>query len=49
MLTRIMQALRKVQGPVDLTELSSQIEIDVSILEGMFEQLVRLGILRKGE
>jgi predicted transcriptional regulator len=49
MLTRILQALREAQGPLGLAELASQLEIDVTALEGMIEQLVRQGKLRKSE
>jgi predicted transcriptional regulator len=49
MLTNIMQVLREAQGPLGLAELATQLEIDVSALEGMLEQLVRRGKLRKSE
>ncbi len=49
MLTNIMRALREAQGPLGLSELAAQLEIDVSALEGMLEQLVRQGKLRKSE
>lgn len=49
MLTKILQLLREAQEPLSLTELASQLEIDVSALEGMLEQLVRQGKLRKSE
>jgi predicted transcriptional regulator len=47
MLVRILQVLRGAQGALELAELASQLEIDVSTLEGMLEQLVRQGKLRK--
>jgi DNA-binding IclR family transcriptional regulator len=49
MLTRILQALREAQGPLGLAELASQLEIDVSALEGMLAQLVHQGKLRKSK
>jgi DNA-binding IclR family transcriptional regulator len=49
MLTKILQALREAQGPLGLAELATQLEIDVSTLEGMLEQLVRQGKLRRAE
>jgi hypothetical protein len=49
MLTRILQALREAQGPLGLAELATQLEIDVSALEGMLEQLVHQGKLRKSK
>jgi predicted transcriptional regulator len=49
MLTRILQVLRETQEPVSLVDLAAQLEIEVSALEGMLEQLVRQGKLRKSE
>ena len=49
MLTRILQALRESQAPLSLTELASQLDIDRSALEGMLDQLVRQGKLRKSK
>lgn len=47
MLTKILQALREAQEPLDLDELATQLELEASALEGMLEQLVRQGKLRK--
>ncbi len=47
MLTKTLEKLREAEGPLGLDELASQLEIDVSTLEGMLEQLVRQGKLRK--
>jgi Mn-dependent DtxR family transcriptional regulator len=47
MLARTLQALGQAQGPLDLAELASRLDVDVSALEGMLEQLVRQGKLRK--
>ncbi len=47
MLTRILEALREAEDPLGLGELAARLEIEVSTLEGMLEQLVRQGKLRK--
>jgi hypothetical protein len=49
MLTRILQVLREVREPVSLVNLAAQLEIEMSALEGMLEQLVRQGKLRKSK
>jgi DNA-binding MarR family transcriptional regulator len=49
MLTKVMRALWQTQGPIGLVDLASQLEIDVSALEGMLEQLVRQGKLRRSK
>lgn len=49
MLTKILKALRDLDSPLGLSELAVQLDIDVSTLEGMLDQLVRQGKLRKSE
>lgn len=49
MLTKIIQALRDAEEPLELTELAAQLNIEVSALEGMLDQLVRQRKLRKVE
>ena len=49
MLIAILQALREAHEPLGLAELASRLEIDASALEGMLEQLVHQGKLRKSE
>jgi hypothetical protein len=49
MLTRILQVLRETGEPIALADLAAQLEVEVSALEGMLEQLVRQGKLRKSE
>ena len=49
MLTEIMQALREAEEPLELTRLAAQLDIEVSALEGMIDQLVKQGKLRKVE
>lgn len=47
MLSRVLEELRKSVEPVNSSELSRRLGIDQSVLEGMLEQLVRQGKLRK--
>ncbi|MEA3376009.1 MAG: FeoC-like transcriptional regulator [Chloroflexota bacterium] len=47
MLTKVLEALRDAEGPLGLAELAARLEIEVPALEGMLEQLVRQGKLRK--
>lgn len=49
MLTKIMQALRNAEEPLELTKLAAQLDIEVSALDGMLDQLVKQGKLRKVE
>ena len=49
MLTKIMQALRNAEEPLDLPKLAAQLDIEVSALEGMLDQLVNQGKLRRVE
>jgi len=47
MLTKTLEALREAQEPLGVADLASQLEIDVSKLEGVLNELVRQGKLRK--
>jgi len=47
MLTKILEALRDAEQPLGLAELAARLEVDVPALEGMLDQLVRQGKLRK--
>ena len=47
MLTRILEELRKSTEPVNNNDLARRLGIDRSALEGMLEQLVKEGKLRK--
>jgi hypothetical protein len=47
MLTKIMEALREAEGPLGKGELAAELELEVSALDGMLDQLVRQGKLRK--
>ena len=49
MLTKILQTLRDLDKPLELSALASQLEIDLSTLEGMLDQLVRQGKLQRSE
>jgi predicted DNA-binding transcriptional regulator YafY len=49
MLTQLLNALREARQPLGLKELAARLEIDASTLEGMLEQLVLQGKLRKSE
>jgi hypothetical protein len=49
MLTKILKLLREAQGPLSVTELATQLDVDISALEGMLDQLVRQGKLLKSE
>ena len=47
MLAEILTAFRETNGPLDLNELSGQLGVEKSALEGMLELLVRQGKLKE--
>ena len=47
MLAEILKAFRQTGGPLDLNELSRRLGTERSALEGMLEQLVKQGKIRK--
>ncbi len=47
MLSEILKTFRESGGPIDLNELSHQLGVDKSALEGMLELLVRQGKLKE--
>ena len=47
MLTEIMKAFEKDEGPVALNELALEMGVERSALEGMLQTLVRQGKLRE--
>jgi len=47
MLSKILKAFRQTGGPLDLNELSRQLGVEKSAVEGMLELLVRQGKLRQ--
>jgi len=47
MLSRIMAEIRRAKQPISKTELSKALLIEPSALEGMLEQLVNQGKLRR--
>jgi DNA-binding MarR family transcriptional regulator len=47
MLTKILEALRDAEQPLGLAELAARLEIDISTLDGMLNELVRQGKLRR--
>ena len=47
MLRRVLEKIRTSKEPVNLSELSRELDIDRSALDGMLLQLVRLGKLRE--
>lgn len=49
MLTKILNILRDAERPLALTGLASRFEIDISALNGMLDQLVKQGKLRRVE
>ncbi len=49
MLSEIIQALREAEQPLELSKLTKRLETDASALEGMLDQLVKQGKLRRVE
>ncbi len=47
MLSEILKLFRETEGPLDLNEMSRQLGVECSALEGMLELLVRQGKLRE--
>ena len=47
MLSEILKAFKRAEGPMDLNELSRCLDVERSVLDGMLELLVRQGKLRE--
>jgi len=47
MLSRILKAFERAEGPLDLNELSRRLGVERSALDGMLEYLVHKGKLRE--